>query len=120
VLNELVLHRTCTFQEIPGLYCPKFNIDWMFFESSSSTFCAEFATWFSLPSTILELNIGTFKQLPSKFIMSSIEWSWNLCLPSTDLFKCVITCSCSVWMTALERVDTFWVLWTSACHNTNG
>ncbi len=21
--------------------------------------------------------------------MSSIEWSWNLCLPSTDLFKCV-------------------------------
>jgi hypothetical protein len=37
----------------------------------------------------LELNIGTFKQLPRKFIMSSIEWSWNLCLPSTDLFKCV-------------------------------
>lgn len=61
----------------------------MFFESSSSTFCAEFATWFSLSSTILELNIGTFKQLPRKFIMSSIEWSWNLCLPSTDLFKCV-------------------------------
>ncbi len=61
----------------------------MFFKSSSSTFCAEFATWFSLSSTILELNIGTFKQLPRKFIMSSIEWSWNLCLPSTDLFKCV-------------------------------